>query len=110
MPVKSLVLASALALGTALGLAPAEAGGKGGTVQIGAGNASNFGNVSGRVHINQNGNGCRNRCYGDQAFNAGWNNGNTNVSFWPGPGKWGPGKWGPGNSNKGPGNSWHGMP
>jgi hypothetical protein len=42
--------------------------------------------VSGKVHINQNGNGCRNRCYGEQTFNAGFNNGNTAVFGRPGYG------------------------
>ena len=68
------------AVATFCAVSTAEAGGRAGTFQFGAGNASNFGNVSGRVHINQNGNGCRNRCYGEQTFNAGWNNGNTNVN------------------------------
>ena len=73
---KTIAIAAAVAL--AASISAAEAGGKG-TFQYGAGNAANFGNVSGRVHINQNGNGCRNRCYGTQTFNAGWNNGNTNT-------------------------------
>ena len=51
--------------------------------QVGAGNTGSV-NVSGKVHINQNGNGCRNRCYGDQTFNAGFNNGNTAVTGRPG--------------------------
>jgi hypothetical protein len=62
--------------------------------QVGAGNTGSV-NVSGKVHINQNGNGCRNRCYGDQTYNAGFNNGNTAVI----------GRGAPGHSH-GKGNAW----
>ena len=76
--------AASLALMTA-----AYAGGHGqghahayGQVNQSAGNMSNSGNATdkGHIHINQNGDGCRNRCYGEQTFNAGDNNGNVNVN------------------------------
>ena len=74
-------LAPALVLAAALGMSGAEARGlKGGNISGGE-VAANWGN-NGKSHINQNGNGCRNRCYfyGDgPTLNAGFNNGNTNV-------------------------------
>ena len=61
-----LALASAAAL-TAAYAAPAQAGGSYYQPQ---------GSFTNNVNVKQNGNGCRNRCYGTQTFNAGVNNGN----------------------------------
>ncbi len=63
-----LALASAAALTLAYSV-PAQAGG----------NPQNWGNNNfSNVNVKQNGNGCRNRCFGTQTFNAGVNNGNFN--------------------------------
>ena len=67
-----LAITSALAMTAALGLSTAQAGGSGGYGQPSFG-ANNGNNAS----VKQNGNGCRNRCYGGQTFNAGVNNGNN---------------------------------
>ncbi len=62
-----LALASAAALTASLAL-PAQAGGY---YQPKPSQVNN-------ANVKQNGNGCRNRCYGTQTFNAGVNNGNSN--------------------------------
>lgn len=71
----------ALATAMAVGLGSAAEAKSG--AQVGAGNTGSV-NVSGKVHINQNDNGCRNRCYGEQTYNAGFNNGNSVVFKPPG--------------------------
>lgn len=60
-----LALASAAALTAAVAL-PAQANGY----------YQPQGAATNNVNVKQNGNGCRNRCYGTQNFNAGVNNGN----------------------------------
>jgi len=74
----AIVFASTIAASTLVGSA-AYAGGGGPRWSQNAGTSGSFANF-GKIHINQNGNGCRNRCYGEQTFNAGWNNGQTNVN------------------------------
>ena len=69
---KLLAITSALAMTATLGLSAAQAGGNGTT--YGQNNSVNNG---GNANVKQNGNGCRNRCYGTQNFNAGVNNGNN---------------------------------
>ncbi len=73
-----LTLASAVALTAVLGISSAQAGGRGGAPQIAGSGNPTF--IAGNVHINQNGDGCRNRCIGSETFNAGWNNGHVNVN------------------------------
>ncbi len=65
-----LAITSALALTATLGLSTAQAGGGYGQPSFGANNGNN-------ASVKQNGNGCRNRCFGGQTFNAGVNNGNN---------------------------------
>ena len=67
---KLLTFASTLAVIGILGLSAAQAGSNNPVIVT----------DKGKIHINQNGDGCRNRCYGEQTFNAGFNNGNTNVN------------------------------
>ena len=74
---KFLILTSALALTAALGTSAALAGGKAPTQQAGINSPVV---IAGNVHINQNGDGCRNRCVGTQTFNAGFGNGNININ------------------------------
>lgn len=67
---------SAAAFAATLGVSVAEAGGRGG-FNNGSRNDTSYNNVGSKIHINQNGNGCRNRCYydgGNVSYNAGWNN------------------------------------
>ena len=73
---KLLAIASALALSVTFGAAGAQAGESG---YGGYDKGKSYGGYSsgkGATKINQNGNGCRNRCYGDQTFIAGNNNAN----------------------------------
>ena len=63
-----LAIASAAAVMAAYAL-PAQAGGNG--------YYKPQGSYANNVSAKQNGNGCRNRCYGTQTFNAGVNNGNN---------------------------------
>lgn len=78
---KLLTFASTLAVIGILGLSAAQAGSKApGTSQFAGSNNPVIVTDKGKIHINQNGDGCRNRCYGEQTFNAGFNNGNTNVN------------------------------
>jgi hypothetical protein len=90
---KLVLLTSALVVSGIMSASLAEAGGRGRqtagiTQNAGSGNDVNVSD-KGKIHINQNGNGCRNRCYGDQTFNAGFNNGNFNFNNAPGRSSWG---------------------
>lgn len=93
---KLVLLTSALVVSGIMGASLAEAGGRarntaGITQNAGSGNGVNVSD-KGKIHINQNGNGCRNRCYGEQTFNAGFNNGNINVNNAPSGKAWGWGR------------------
>ena len=67
MSKKLFALAAAFAMTASLGVSGAQADNGYGKSKGGYG----------AVNVKQNGNGCRNRCYGGQTFNAGVNNGNN---------------------------------
>ena len=78
---KLFAISTAIAIAMAFGLSAAQAGGKkASTSQLAGSDNPVTVTDKGKIHINQNGDGCRNRCYGTQTFNAGFNNGNTNVN------------------------------